>query len=96
MNERMSVGTMIVLRPLQSARNPQRCELAMIPMDEMPDSTPLCCVVRAKSHSATGNTKLMPMRRELKVCGFINCSIHSPSVSKDVAVMMIPATKMMT
>jgi hypothetical protein len=29
-------------------------------MDVMPDRTPLCCVVSERSHSATGNTKLMP------------------------------------
>jgi hypothetical protein len=61
-NDRMSVGTMTDLRPLRSATKPQTCELVMMPMLVMPESTPLCCVVSARSHSATGNTKLMPER----------------------------------
>lgn len=62
-----SVGTMMLLRPLESARNPQKCELVIIPIDVIPERTPLCCVVKRKSHSATGKTKLMPgkMVREI-------------------------------
>lgn len=60
MNDSISVGTIMLFRPLPSERNPHTCELAMMPMDVTPESTPLCCVVSLKSHSATGNTKLIP------------------------------------
>lgn len=55
-NDRISVGTMTLFRPRESDRNPQMCELAIIPTDVMPDSTPLLAVVSFKSQSATGNT----------------------------------------
>lgn len=59
-NERISVGTMTLLRPLLSARKPQKCELTIMPIEDIPLSTPLFCVVSERSHSATGNTKLIP------------------------------------
>lgn len=36
-----------------------------MPIDDIPLSTPLFCVVSERSHSATGNTKLIPAE-ELK------------------------------
>lgn len=66
-NERISVGTMTLLRPLLSARKPQKCELTIMPIDDMPLRTPLFCVVSERSHSAMGNTKLIPAERT-KVC----------------------------
>lgn len=52
---------MTAFLPLVSARNPQKCELTIIPTDAAADSTPLCSVDNCKSHSATGKTKLIPV-----------------------------------
>lgn len=59
-NDRINVGTITLLRPLLSAKKPQKCELTIMPIDDIPLSTPLFCVESERSHSATGNTKLMP------------------------------------
>lgn len=53
---RNSVGKMIARRPRVSARKPQRCELQMMPANEMALSTPFSLVVSSRSHSATGST----------------------------------------
>lgn len=60
MNDRIRVGTMTYFRPRQSDKYPQKYELTIIPIELMPDKTPLFAVVSFKSQSATGNTKLMP------------------------------------
>lgn len=69
----------------------------MIPIDVIPERTPLCSVVSFKSHSATGNTKLIPendqnvLRAHFK---FHSSKVSLPIVSYDVAVMIIPAMNM--
>lgn len=90
----MRVGTITLLRPLQSARNPQKWELTMIPIDVMPERTPLCCVVRCKSHSATGNTKLIPEKSRVKIQTQCFRLDVLPVVSNDVAVIIIPEMNM--
>ena len=42
MKDNTSVGTITLFRPLLSAKNPHMCELAIIPIDVTPESTPLC------------------------------------------------------
>lgn len=81
MKESTSVGTMTLLRPLQSARKPHRCELAMMPMDVIPERTPLCCVVSRKSHSATGNTKLIPGKFSFLLRTF-HCTFYDGKLTK--------------
>lgn len=95
MNDKIKVGTMTFFLPFVSARNPQKCELVMMPIDVTPERTPLCWVVNLRSHSATGNTKLIP-----EILNFIYLRMYNsltdqnlPSVSNEVAVIIIPDRK---
>lgn len=87
-NARINDGTMIVLRPFSSARKPQKCELTMIPIAVIPDNTPLCWVVSERSHSATGNTKLIPTSTIKRIFMFIQY-ILSISVTNQSSHMLL-------
>lgn len=55
-NPRNCVGKMTVFLPLVSAKNPQKCELTMIPTNPIALRTPLSQVSQPRSHCETGRT----------------------------------------
>lgn len=54
MNVANSVGWIIFFLPRLSARNPHKCELHIIPKNEIALNTPFSLVVNFKSHDDTG------------------------------------------
>mgnify|MGYP003555958833 CR=1 FL=1 len=45
-----------------SESKPQKCDVKMTPRNQQPDTIPYCdLVVIFRSHSATGNVKLIPI-----------------------------------
>lgn len=59
-NDKNSVGIIIVLLPIVSAKNPQKYILVINPIKTIPLKIPLSCVVSSRSH-ATGIMKLIPI-----------------------------------
>lgn len=55
-----SVGLIMFLLPVVSAKNPHKCELLIIPAKPMALIMPRSCTDRFKSHCDTGKTKLIP------------------------------------
>lgn len=55
-----NVGRITFRRPVVSAKNPQRCELLIIPAKPIALNMPRSCMVKLRSHCETGKTKLMP------------------------------------
>lgn len=59
-NDRKSVGSIIFLLPIVSAKKPHKCELVITPTKAIVLRTPFSVVVKFSSQ-ATGNTKLIPI-----------------------------------
>lgn len=59
-NDRKSVGRIIFLLPIVSAKKPHKCELVITPTKAIVLKTPFSVVVKFSSH-ATGKTKLIPI-----------------------------------
>lgn len=59
-NDRNSVGRIIFLLPIVSAKNPHKCELVITPTKAIVLKTPFSVVVKFSSQ-ATGKTKLIPI-----------------------------------
>lgn len=58
-NDRNSVGAITFFLPLVSPKNPHKCELTIIPINNTVLKIFFCVVVRFKSH-ATGRTNPIP------------------------------------